>query len=854
MNRNLKQGFILIIFIFSFKINLLQSQDFMMQGWYWDYPKTANGYLWAETLRLKAQALSQAGFTYVWLPPLSRAASGSISNGYDPKDLYDLGEYGLGPTGFGARSDVDALIATFDSYSIKAVADVVYNHRDGGKPENNPSVAGWIRNMTWAKINNGDQPYPSDRFRLILTVGGSTGRGSGTYYFKFGSKSQHSKFFDFPYKVYMETITVGYQGLPNDTESEPNGGGGCGESNNAIRLGVDMYANIDGLGCKIDEFALTLNAGDFDVAGDTIFIYLNNRNVGGLGDYSDHTVLELYYSGGGGNIESAINYQTWTDFLNLPSGNGAMNHPNFKPNGNPTQLAGDWDAMYFFYDYDQDVASTRNVLFDWTRWLWNDAGLRGLRLDAVKHFPYDFVGDLLDNLHDNSIDPGMVVGEFYDGSTATLKGWVDNVLANMDNDTKAAIIPRIFDFSLRFALEAACDQFGYDARNVFNASIVDAQGMSGFNAVTFVDNHDFRSTGQPVDNDPILAYAYILTNNQVGLPCVYYYDYYNRGLKTKINDLITVHQRYIFGASQRDYLSRFSTPYYQNFISGYASTTLVYQLSGAVSGRDVVVAINYAGETLKIDQQVNTTTMGLAVGEMLTEILANSAEPITTVDSNGKIYIELPPRSYSVWVEGDLRDQVIPVELTAFSGSANKNAVVLTWSTASETENLGFHIFRSLKAEGEFIRITDQMIPGKLNSAQAHHYQFTDENVEAGNTYFYKLANVDFSGNMKFHGTISVTVAAVPSNYSLEQNYPNPFNPETAINFSLKKAGKVSLKIYNLQGQLIRSLVEEERAAGRYSVIWDGATEQGMKAASGIYVCILTANNFEQVRKLTLLK
>src|ERR1039458_286164 len=86
------------------------SQDFLLQGWYWDYPKTTSGALWADTIRLKAAELKNAGFTYVWLPPLSRASSGSYSNGYDPKDLYDLGNNTLGPTGFGSRTNLDNLI------------------------------------------------------------------------------------------------------------------------------------------------------------------------------------------------------------------------------------------------------------------------------------------------------------------------------------------------------------------------------------------------------------------------------------------------------------------------------------------------------------------------------------------------------------------------------------------------------------------------------------------------------------------------------------------------------------------------------------------------------------------------
>ncbi len=252
------------------------------------------------------------------------------------------------------------------------------------------------------------------------------------------------------------------------------------------------------------------------------------------------------------------------------------------------------------------------------------------------------------------------MGEFFDSNAGTLKNWVDDVYGFMNPATQAAIQPRIFDFSLRDALEKASDTYGYDVRNVFNASMVDAAGASGFNVVIFLNNHDFRDPGQPVDNDPILGYAYLLTNNQIGLPCVYYYDYYNGGLKNQIDALITVHKKYIFGASSRDYLSRFSTPYSQNFISGGASTTLIYQLMGTASGQDVIVAINYAGDTLKIDQGINTTN--ISTGDVFVDVLGNSEYPFAVVNGNNQVYIELPPRSYSVWAKGVLLKSKIFLE------------------------------------------------------------------------------------------------------------------------------------------------------------------------------------------------
>ena len=131
---------LLFLVIFSFYTNTAKAQDVLMQAWYWDYPKSTDEANWADTLRIKANTIEAAGFTHLWLPPLSRASSGNNSNGYDPKDLYDYGEYGGGATGFGTRSDLDSLMSTFNSNGIEIIADLVFNHRDGGKAENNPCL------------------------------------------------------------------------------------------------------------------------------------------------------------------------------------------------------------------------------------------------------------------------------------------------------------------------------------------------------------------------------------------------------------------------------------------------------------------------------------------------------------------------------------------------------------------------------------------------------------------------------------------------------------------------------------------------------------------------------------------
>lgn len=646
--------------ILSTQTTVLYGQECLLQGWYWEYPKTSDGALWADTLVERAMDISNSGITYVWLPPLSRSSSipNNSSNGYNIKDLFDLGEYGLGPTGFGTRQDVNNVVQAFNTWNLGAVADVIYNHRDGGAAETNISVEGWIENYPGPASNC---PYPSDRFRCFLPIGGSTSNNSGDYYIKFSSASQDPAFYGKTYRLYITTnrasATLPYNGSMSEDENNGgngNGGGDCGQQSNNAPLNTDIAVSIDGTGCKTDEFRVTLNSANYYAAGDTLWVYLSNNN----GDYSDHRIYGIWSTSANADVVNQLRYQTYTNFNNMPSGRGNMTNANFKPNGSPTTLCGDSDWPWFFYDYDHSISSTRDTLLDYTRWLWDDVGIRGLRLDAVKHFDASFVSYLLNNMNISGQNPGLVVGESISSATQ-ISDWINAVYGGMTPSATAAIQVRAFDFPLRWSLKNACDQFGYDVRQVFNEGLVNNANQSPFNVVTFINNHDYRNASDAVQNDPMLAYAYLLTNNQVGLPSVFYPDYYGNtlnympttALKPQIDALINVNRQYIYSSSSIDYISRIGTPYSQNFISGYPNTTLLYQLWGnSITGNDVIVAINFAGVTMRLDQTVNTGTGGLAVGDTLVDVLGRSNFPYAIVNNNSQIYVELPPRSYSVWV------------------------------------------------------------------------------------------------------------------------------------------------------------------------------------------------------------
>ncbi len=201
-----------------------------------------------------------------------------------------------------------------------------------------------------------------------------------------------------------------------------------------------------------------------------------------------------------------------------------------------------------------------------------------------------------------------------------------------------------------------------------------------------------------------------------------------------------------------------------------------------------------------------------------------------------------------------LSGETHPVELSSFNVACTAGRVVITWTTQSETQNLGFHIFKSETPTGQKIRANKELIKGAINSETRRDYRWEEPVDKAGQVWYYWLADVSTDGAMRFYGPKRVETIAAPQFYSLEQNYPNPFNPTTTITFNLKEGGKVQLSIFNLRGQLVRELVNEEKPAGSYSVEWNGLDNEGMRVPSGLYFYSIRINDFAETKKMALTK
>ncbi len=186
----------------------------------------------------------------------------------------------------------------------------------------------------------------------------------------------------------------------------------------------------------------------------------------------------------------------------------------------------------------------------------------------------------------------------------------------------------------------------------------------------------------------------------------------------------------------------------------------------------------------------------------------------------------------------------VPVELTSFGASVVDGNVRLSWKTSTELNNSGFEIERK-SANGSWTKIG--FIAGAGTSASGKEYAYTDKSVNSGK-FSYRLRQVDFDGTATYSGVVEVDLTS-PFTFALDQNYPNPFNPATSVKFQVAEKTLVTLKVYDVIGNEVATLVNKEQETGSYIVKFDAS-----KYASGMYIYKLTAGKFEKTMKMMLLK
>ena len=205
----------------------------------------------------------------------------------------------------------------------------------------------------------------------------------------------------------------------------------------------------------------------------------------------------------------------------------------------------------------------------------------------------------------------------------------------------------------------------------------------------------------------------------------------------------------------------------------------------------------------------------------------------------------------------------LPVTMAGMSVQAAKNTATISWSTASETENFGFEVERrmvsgsefqvpgpetfNLKPETEWTSVG--FVPGAGTSSSPRDYSFVDQQVSPGR-YAYRIKQIDHNGTFAYTAAVEVEVGLAPKEFTLSQNYPNPFNPTTTIEFTLPEDGHVALRMYDVTGRELMTLLDEEKNAGYYHQ----ATIDASPFGSGSYFLRLEFGGQQLTRRIVLVK
>jgi hypothetical protein len=211
------------------------------------------------------------------------------------------------------------------------------------------------------------------------------------------------------------------------------------------------------------------------------------------------------------------------------------------------------------------------------------------------------------------------------------------------------------------------------------------------------------------------------------------------------------------------------------------------------------------------------------------------------------------PLNDSIIVPISLLLNEVPVELSSFTATSDRNSVVLSWETATEVNNEGFKVERALAGEtGKMNSFNEAgFVKGNGSSTEKNSYTFTDKNLNAG-IYRYRLVQVDYSGEVSYSPVIEVDLN-IPNEYALLQNYPNPFNPTTTIEYTLPEKSDVEIIIYSILGDKVAEILRASEEAGYKKLVFNAS---GL--SSGIYFYTIIARGetelFSSSRKMVILK
>jgi len=202
---------------------------------------------------------------------------------------------------------------------------------------------------------------------------------------------------------------------------------------------------------------------------------------------------------------------------------------------------------------------------------------------------------------------------------------------------------------------------------------------------------------------------------------------------------------------------------------------------------------------------------------------------------------------YSIGYKGLIYNYVdtsfVPVELISFKGMYSNDKITLSWQTATELNNKGFEIQKSIEKKSW---LTIGFVNGSGTTSESRVYSYQDNSVFAEKNY-YRLKQLDFDGTFQYSDVIDVSVPI--EKFSLSQNFPNPFNPSTTIRYTIHEKSFIRISIYDVKGEKISDLVNEEKDRGFYSV-----EINSKNLSSGVYFYRIVTEDYVNTKKMLLLK
>jgi len=275
---------------------------------------------------------------------------------------------------------------------------------------------------------------------------------------------------------------------------------------------------------------------------------------------------------------------------------------------------------------------------------------------------------------------------------------------------------------------------------------------------------------------------------------------------------------------------------------------------------------NFAAEVTfsSMSYAVTTTTRNL----LLTVDIAVGAEPSHTLAATllDNTKINVTGGTVNSFAAISTAARTLPVELSSFTAQFLNSIPTLYWQTQSETDNMGWFVYRNEENDFTTSERISEFIDGHGTTTQQQSYIYEDtlENPEVGDTYYYWLESIDYSGMVNHYDKVAMLTipdihnpdphVAVPRKYGL-QTGPNPFNSSLTVSYMLPQTDMVRVEIYNMYGQLVTEFNEGLKTADKkHEIDWNGKDLYGQNVSSGVLLIKLITSEGSETKKAILLR